>query len=285
MNSLIVKQVNFNGDNLLAVKDNETGKIHVAVYYVCKALRLTEGQMKNERIRIQQDLVLSKGGRKIILPTNGGLQETLCIELDFLPLWLAKINVNIMCDSEVQCKLIEYQLKVKDVLAAEFIGHVPKLPATYAEALRELADKVDENLQLKAENAELKPAADLGNAIRSNDGLIIIRDFVKVLANVGIKIRQCELFSWLVKEGYLYRNKKGDYLPCIRYVHSDLFKVAETPVETRTNGSFISYTTRLTTKGQEYFINKLKGEYACRAQLRALSATSAKGTTQQNMVL
>jgi len=264
--SLTVKQVNFNGDNLLAVKDNSTGKVHVAVYYVCKGLHLTEGQMKNERSRIQDDIVLSKGGRKIILPTNGGAQETLCIDLDFLPLWLAKINANIMSDTEVQDKLIEYQLKAKDVLAAEFLGQTVKLPATYSDALRELADKVDENLQLKAKVTELTPAADLGNAIRNNDGLIIIRDFVKVLANVGIKMKQSELFLWLHKNHYLYTNKRGNYLPYAEYSEQGLFKVAETPVETHTSGSFISYTTRLTTKGQEYFINKLKGEYSCQLQ-------------------
>jgi phage antirepressor YoqD-like protein len=136
--------------------------------------------------------------------------------------------------------------------------------------LIEVATKLKEERQARliAENKikELTPAADLGNAMRNNDGLIIIRDFVKVLANVGIKIRQCDLFSWLVKKEYLYQNKRGDYKPRVEYVHSGLFKVAETPVETRTNGSFISYTTRLTAKGQEYFINKLKGEFPCRLQ-------------------
>jgi len=136
--------------------------------------------------------------------------------------------------------------------------------------LIEVATKLKEERQarLAAENKikELKPAADLGNAIRNNDGLIIIRDFVKVLANVGIKIRQCDLFSWLIREGYLYRNKRGDYIALVVYIHQGLFKVSETPVETRTNGSFISYTTRLTTKGQEYFINKLKGAYLCQVQ-------------------
>jgi len=136
--------------------------------------------------------------------------------------------------------------------------------------LIEVATKLKEerHARLIAENKikELTPAADLGNAMRNNDGLIIIRDFVKVLANVGIKIRQCDLFSWLVKKEYLYQNTRGDYKPRVEYVHSGLFKVAETPVETRTKGSFISYTTRLTAKGQEYFINKLKGEFPCQLQ-------------------
>lgn len=262
MLDLTVKQVNFNGDNLLAVKDNTTGKVHISVNHICNGLGI---DARIQRDKLKEHATLSKGCTSRYIPSNGGNQEAFVIELEFLPLWLAGINPA-RVDPKSQDKLVEYQLKAKDVLAAEFVGQAVRLPATYSEALRELADKVDENLQLKAENAELKPAAELGNAIRNNDGLIIIRDFVKVLANVGIKMKQSELFSWLVKKDYLYTNKRGDYLPCVNYVHQGLFKVAETPVETLTNGSFISYTTRLTTKGQEYFINKLKGEYSCQLQ-------------------
>jgi len=260
--SMIVKQVNFNGDSLLAVKDNETGKIHVSVNHICNNLGI---DAENQRVKLKGHMTISKGTMILGVPSNGGTQSAFVIELEFLPLWLAGINP-VKVRPEIQNKLVEYQLKAKDVLAAEFLGQAVKLPTTYSEALRELADKVDENLQLKAKVTELTPAADLGNAMRNNDGLIIIRDFVKVLANVGIKIRQCDLFSWLVKEEYLYQDTRGDYHPRVGYVHSGLFKVAETPVETHTNGSFISYTTRLTAKGQEYFINKLKGEFPCQLQ-------------------
>jgi phage antirepressor YoqD-like protein len=264
---LTIKQVNFNGDNLLAVKDNITGKVHVAVYYVCKGLKLDENQTKVQRDKINSDLVLSKGGRKISIPTNGGIQDVLCIELEFLPLWLAKINANIISNQESQDKLIEYQLKAKDVLAKAFIGQIQnqKLPSSYAEALRELADKVEENQQLKSENEQMKPDADFGKAIKNNDGLILVRDYVKVLANAGIKIKQRELFKFLSPK-YLYRNSYEDYIPRIEYVEQGLFKVIETPVETKTHGSFLSYTTKITGKGQQYFLNKIKEELPCQLQ-------------------
>jgi len=71
---LMIKEVDFNGASLLAAQDIN-GKIFVGVKWVCDGLNLSKGQMQNERIRIQEDIVLSKGKRNLVLPTNGGDQE------------------------------------------------------------------------------------------------------------------------------------------------------------------------------------------------------------------
>jgi hypothetical protein len=89
---LIVKEVDFKGAQLMAVQDSETGKIYVGVKWICEGIGLTKGQMQNERIKIKEDAALSKGERNLVLPTKGGNQEAACIELEFLPLWLAKIS-------------------------------------------------------------------------------------------------------------------------------------------------------------------------------------------------
>ena len=89
---LAIKDVNFNGAMLRAVQDTDK-IIWVGVKWVCEGLGLTEGQTKNERKKIQTDRVLSQGGRNFVLPTEGGKQDVLCLELEFLPLWLAKIRV------------------------------------------------------------------------------------------------------------------------------------------------------------------------------------------------
>lgn len=124
MDNLIVKEVLFNGATLMAVQEKVSGKIHVGVNWICKGLGLTDDQMKNERKKVQNDLVLSKGGSNLTLPTKGGNQETICIELDFLPLWLAKISITPKMQEdqpELTERLVEYQLKAKDVLAAVFL--------------------------------------------------------------------------------------------------------------------------------------------------------------------
>ncbi|MDQ0169149.1 ORF6C domain-containing protein [Paenibacillus tundrae] len=152
------KLVSFNGDELLGVKAND-GKVYVGVKWVCEGLGLSEGQMKSERKKIQEDVVLKHGGsRYFVLPTNGGNQEVLVIELDFLPLWLAKISITpsmLVHQPDVADKLVKYQLKAKDVLAAAFIHNgfnyndlSPELQAIF------VVDKKMQNLDSRVEHLE-----------------------------------------------------------------------------------------------------------------------------------
>ncbi|QEK12616.1 hypothetical protein FQB35_09915 [Crassaminicella thermophila] len=116
-NDLVVKEVNFNGDVLVAVKSNSTGKIFTGVKWICEGLGL---DVRRQREKLQEHLTLKKGVSTLPLPSNGGIQNTLAIELDFLPLWLATINPALVKE-EIKTKLVEYQLKAKDVLAQAFL--------------------------------------------------------------------------------------------------------------------------------------------------------------------
>lgn len=143
------KLVDFNGSELLAVKAND-GKIYAAVNWICKGIGLTKGQMQNERKKIQEDIVLSKGERNLVLPTNGGMQEVLCIEIEYLPLWLAKISITPKMQKETPWtvkRLVEFQLKAKDVLAAAFL----QKPTTQAELIAMMAQQaVEQERRLNA---------------------------------------------------------------------------------------------------------------------------------------
>jgi anti-repressor protein len=217
MNELVVKTINFNGDNLLAVKD-KSGKINVAVYYVCKGLRLDKNQTKAQRDKINSDIVLSKGGRKISIPTNGGLQEVLCLELDFLPLWLAKINANIISNPESQDKLIEYQLKAKDVLAQAFLENKPALPSNFAEACRMLADEWEEK-------QKLLPKAQGYDYLMNAEGTVTIGEAANLINIKGIG--QNKFFKLLVAEEIIYK-KGNSYLPYSEF--REHFIVKQNPV-------------------------------------------------------
>lgn len=122
-NELIVKDVDFFGDTLKAARD-EKRIVWAGVKWLCDGIGLSEGQIKAERKKIQEDLVLSKGGRNLTLPTVGGKQEILCLQLDYVPLWLAKISITPTMrenNPELVDKLVKYQLKAKDVLAEAFL--------------------------------------------------------------------------------------------------------------------------------------------------------------------
>lgn len=123
MNELEIKSVPFMGAELIAARDNN-GQIWAGVRWMCDGIGLNENQSRAERKKIQADRVLSKGGSNLTLPTNGGPQDVLCLKLDFVPLWLAKISITPTMEQEtpeLAEKLMQYQLSAKDVLATAFM--------------------------------------------------------------------------------------------------------------------------------------------------------------------
>lgn len=122
-NGLSVRTVDFMGDELLAAKDSE-GIVWAGVKWLCDGIGLSEGQTKSERKKIQEDVVLSKGTKFHPLGKDNANSDVLCLQLDYVPLWLAKISITPNMkenNPELVEKLIEYQLKAKDVLAQAFL--------------------------------------------------------------------------------------------------------------------------------------------------------------------
>ena len=123
MNELEVKRVPFMGTDLMAAKD-ESGTIWAGVRWMCDGMGLSKGQRDRQITNINADSVISKGAANLRLPTAGGKQSVLCLKLDFVPLWLAKINITPAMQAEtpeLAERLEAYQLKAKDVLAAAFL--------------------------------------------------------------------------------------------------------------------------------------------------------------------
>ena len=159
MNGLAVKDIEFNGATLRAAQD-AAGKIWVGIRWMCQGIGFNDGKVKTERKKIQDDLVLSQGKKFLPLGNDNANSEVLCLDLDYIPLWLAKIAITPTMQKEnpdlVQ-KLITYQLKAKDVLAEAFLPkkeeivparsnmiqlQLPNLP-DYNGNFQELNEKID----------------------------------------------------------------------------------------------------------------------------------------------
>lgn len=118
-NELIKKEVEFQGSKILGIM--EKGKIYVSIKAVCNALGMSKGQYDDQLRKVNDDELLKGAVKLQYLDTNGGKQEVLVIELDYLPIWLVKINPSRFND-DLKQKLLTYQLKAKDVLAEAFLG-------------------------------------------------------------------------------------------------------------------------------------------------------------------
>ena len=125
MNSeLIVKDVEFHGDILRAAQDPD-GKVWVGVRWMCQGIGFGEDKIDNERKKNTKRCCYIPRSKISLLGIWEFKYKVLCLDLDYVPLWLAKIAITPTMQREnpvLVNKLIDYQLKAKDVLAAAFLG-------------------------------------------------------------------------------------------------------------------------------------------------------------------
>lgn len=117
--------------------------------------------------------------------------------------------------------------------------------------------------QLETVNAKLeeaKPKIVFADAVSASKTSILIGDLAKILRQNGVEIGQKRLFEWLRKNGYLMKNGTSKNLPTQRSMEHGLFEVKEHVVVTPSGENKITRTTKVTPKGQIYFINKLLAE-------------------------
>ena len=163
---LAIKDVQFNGATLRAAQDAEN-IIWVGVRWICQGLGLSEDRIKYERKKIQKDLVLVQGVKFYPLGSGNSDTEMLCLKLDFLPLWLAKISITPTMKKEnpqLVENLIEYQLKAKDVLASAFLNKDAIIPVeNYSQQIADLQNII---MEMRQENQKMyKDMSALANII------------------------------------------------------------------------------------------------------------------------
>ena len=151
MDNIQVKPVDVLGDTIIAARDNN-GQVWAGVSYFCKALGMNNVQKDTQVDKVKTDKTLNKGYRKFPVGVFDQSNETIAIRLDFIPIWLAKISITKRMEQdhpELADKLLEYQLKAKDILAEAFMPkqHMPQTTdgkiALLAQGHTELKAEVD----------------------------------------------------------------------------------------------------------------------------------------------
>lgn len=197
-------------ENRIKIFENaELGKVRVAgtseeplfcLSDVCKILDLHTGMTKQ---RLDE-----KGVSSIDTLTKGGIQPLIYISEKNL----YKV---IMRSDKPQAEPFQ------DWVCGEVLPSIRKtgsysvklkLPS-YAEALRQLADKVEENERLQIENKDMKPKADYFDTLVERGSNLNLRDTAKM---IGVSERY--FIEYLLLNGYLYRDAKRKLKPIAKYV-------------------------------------------------------------------
>lgn len=109
-----------------------------------------------------------------------------------------------------------------------------------------------QNQKIKAD----KPKTIFADAVSTSHTSILVGDLAKLICQNGVKIGPVRLFDWMRKNGYLIKSGSSYNMPVQRYVEQGLFKVKESNIQNPDGSVRITRTTKVTGKGQIYFVNK-----------------------------
>ena len=131
-----------------------------------------------------------------------------------------------------------------------------KLLAMAVLEAQRLLDAKDEEI------ARMKPKEIFADSVASSHSTILIGELAKILKANGFETGQKRLFETLRQDGFLIKRNGSDYnMPTQKAMELGLFEIKETVI-TNPDGSIrVSKTTKVTGKGQIYFVNRYCGGF------------------------
>lgn len=136
-------------------------------------------------------------------------------------------------------------------------------PDLAIKAFTALKEEKERNRALQEENDRMRPKEVFADAVATSHTSILIGDLAKLLKQNGVDIGQKRLFAWMRDNGYLIKRKGNDWnMPTQKSMELGLFEVKESTLNNPDGSVRINKNTKVTGKGQQYFINKFLSDVA-----------------------
>lgn len=100
---------------------------------------------------------------------------------------------------------------------------------------------------------EQRPKVEFADALTAGDGCILISELAKLLTRNGFVTGRTRLYRWMREHGYIFKRSTE---PIQMWVERGIFAQSVTVIKTN-HGSEERVTTKVTGKGQEYFLRLL----------------------------
>lgn len=200
-----------------------------------------------------------KGVDEMDIPTNGGIQK-----------------MKVIAEGDIYRLVVRSQLPQAEKFESWVFDNV--LPSIrknggYIAGQETLSDeellskalmvaqrKIDEKNELIAMQdsriQEMRPKEIFADAVSASHTSILIGDLAKLICQNGYQIGQKRLFGWLRENGYLVKSGSSRNMPMQRYIEQGLFEIKESSVQNPDGSVRTTRTTKVTGKGQVYFVNK-----------------------------
>ena len=130
-------------------------------------------------------------------------------------------------------------------------------PDVFIQVLQELKAERERKAALEAQAEANRPKIIFADAVAASHNSILIGDLAKLIKQNGVDIGQKRLFEWLRNNGYLMKSGASYNLPTQKSMELKLFEIKERTINNPDGSIRTTKTTKVTGKGQQYFINKL----------------------------
>ncbi|HIS19001.1 MAG TPA: phage antirepressor KilAC domain-containing protein [Candidatus Coprovivens excrementavium] len=105
-----------------------------------------------------------------------------------------------------------------------------------------------------------KPKVLFADTLASSNNSILIGELAKLITQGGYPIGQNKLFKWLRDNGFLCKSGERYNLPTQYSIDMNLLDIKKRVINNSDGSSRVTRTTKVTGKGQNYFVNKfIKG--------------------------
>lgn len=109
---------------------------------------------------------------------------------------------------------------------------------------------------LERTNQFLRPGATFAKAVETSEHSILVGELARIIKQNGVEIGQNRLFVWLRDNGYLCKKGEMYNQPTQKALGMGLFEIKKTVITKPNGNSLVTTTTKVTGKGQIYFVNK-----------------------------
>lgn len=105
-----------------------------------------------------------------------------------------------------------------------------------------------------------RPKVLFAEAVETSKRSCLIGELAKILKQNGVEIGANRLFKWLRENGYLCRHGESYNQPTQKSMEMKLFEIKKTTINKPDGTILVTTTTKVTGKGQIYFVNKFVEE-------------------------
>lgn len=229
---------------------------------ICKALGLDSSKVSQrlpEGVRSKHPLQTAGGIQQVTFVNESGLYQTIFQsrkpEAEVFTSWVTEeVLPSIRKNGGYLNTSVEdtpEEIMAKAVILAN---------KTIEQQKQRIEALAQENEQKQMLIDEQKPKVLFADAVATAKQSCLIGELAKIICQNGVSIGQNRLFSWMRENGYI--GKSGQYynLPTQKAMELGLLEIKKNTVIKPDGSVLVTSTTKVTGKGQQYFINKFLGE-------------------------